>query len=418
MIKDEVRIVFAVNDLFIPPFGVALHSLIRHSDKNRRYKIFVLNEGIGSGHWKKVKSMEQPNITIESVNVSEWMREHRIPTVNHLSKETTYRLLIPVIFPQYEKVLYLDSDLLIRRDVAELFDMDLEDAVLGVSIARLFHWSYLYITEDLSLRAEEYFNCGVLVINNRLLREADICEKGMQMLEEKCYLNQDQDVLNILYQSSENIGKVKFIDGRWNVEWQHLNEEDTDVYIDAIREGSLDYVKNPFIIHYTGQKKPWNHPELELAEYFWQEAKETVFYEELLRLGIKQYIQEEKNAAKRLFERFIFPWKRVKSGEKVIIYGAGAMGHLFVKQLEVTKYAAVHAVCDKRYEEIHDMKELLTGPEDLCRLPEYPIIIALEKKKHADEVIEELTAKGIDRERMIWEEYGRELNGHNKGYDA
>lgn len=407
MMKDEVRIVFAVNDMFIPPFGVALHSLIRHSDRNRQYKIFVLNERIGSGHWKKVKSMEQPNITIESVNVSEWMREHKIPTVNHLSKETTFRLLIPNIFPQYEKVLYLDSDLLIRRDVAELYDMDLEEAIFGASIARLFHWSYLYITEDLSLKAEKYFNCGVLLINNRLLGESDISKKGMCMLEEKRYHNQDQDVLNILCQLPEYAGKVKFIDGRWNVEWQHLNEEDTDVYIDAVREGSLDYVKDPFIIHYTGRKKPWNHPELELAEYFWQEAKETVFYEEMLRLGIKQYIQEEQSAAERLFERFIFPWKRVEPGEKVIIYGAGSIGHLFVKQLKVTKYAEVHAVCDKRYEEINDIKELLTGPDNLGQLPDYPIVIAIEKKKNADEVIKELAAKGIDRNRLIWEEYGR-----------
>ena len=158
MMKDEVMIVFAINDQYIPPFGVALHSLIRHSDRNRSYKIFVLNEGIGSGHWKKVKSMEQPHVTVESVNVSEWMREHQIPTVNHLSKETTYRLLIPKLFPQYEKVLYLDSDLLIRRDVAELFDMDLEGAIFGASFARLFRWSYVYITEELSLKAEKYFN--------------------------------------------------------------------------------------------------------------------------------------------------------------------------------------------------------------------------------------------------------------------
>lgn len=410
MMKDEVRIVFAVNDQYIPPFGVALHSLIRHSDRNRSYKIFVLNEGIGSGHWKKVKSMEQSNVTVESVNVSEWMREHRIPTVNHLSKETTYRLLIPKLFPEYEKVLYLDSDLLIRRDMAELFDMDLEGAIFGASIARLFHWSYLYITEDLSLKAEEYFNCGVLMINNRLLRQSDISEKSMRMLEEKRYHNQDQDVINILCQLPENTGKVKFIDGRWNVEWQHLNEEDSDVYIDAVREGSLDYVNDPFIIHYTGAKKPWNHPELELAEYFWQEAKETVFYEEMLRLGIQQYIQEERTASERLFERFIFPWKRVESGGKVIIYGAGAIGRLFVKQLEATKYAEVHAVCDKRYEEMNDSKVLLTGPDKLCQLPDYPIVIAIEKKKIADEVIAELTSKGIERDRLIWEKYNRKEN--------
>lgn len=414
MMKDEVRIVFAINDQYIPPFGVALHSLIRHSDRNRFYKIFVLNEGIGSGHWKKVKSMEQPHVTVESVNVSEWMREHQIPTVNHLSKETTYRLLIPKLFPQYEKVLYLDSDLLIRRDVAELFDMDLEGAIFGASFARLFRWSYVYITEELSLKAEKYFNCGVLVINNRLLRETDISDKGMRMLEEKRYPTQDQDVLNILCQSPEHAGKVKFMDGRWNVEWHHLNEEDTDVYIDAAREGSLDYVNDPFIIHYTGAKKPWNHPELELAEYFWQEAKETVFYEEMLRLGIQQYIQEERTASERLFERFIFPWKRVESGGKVIIYGAGAIGRLFVKQLEATKYAEVHAVCDKRYEEIHDINARLTGPDKLCQLPDYPIVIAIEKKKTADEVIEELAAKGIDCGRLIWEEYSREQTGQDK----
>ena len=72
-----------------------------------------------------------PNISIRFLNVAQRMSKYRLVVGEHFSVETFFRLLIPELMPDYEKALYLDCDLIIKADVAELFDTDNQECYIA-----------------------------------------------------------------------------------------------------------------------------------------------------------------------------------------------------------------------------------------------------------------------------------------------
>ena len=89
----------------------------------------------------------------------------------------------------------------------------------------------------------------------------------------------DQCILNAVCKNS-----YVELEPSWNVEW-HLSFQTSDLKENLKTEDYLRYSKSfnkPFIIHYTSRIKPWNTPNLPLADRFWYYARQTIFYEEIL----------------------------------------------------------------------------------------------------------------------------------------
>ncbi len=383
-----VPVVFSANDKYAPYLGVTLYSLISHASKDREYRLHILTKDMNAHHKAKLKAMEQDNISIEFLDVTDRIKEFKIPTVKHLSEETAYRLLIDQIFPEYKKVLYLDCDIVVNQDVSLLYDENIEGVMLGASRANIMRNHLSYISEDLKVLPENYFNAGVLVINVEQFHKYGIGAKGLQMLVERRYLCQDQDVLNILCQ-----GKVRFLDGRWNVEWEYLTENGKEMYVDEVRKGYEKNLCNPFIVHFTSPVKPWEFPEYQLAEYFWRYARKTDFYEEILKVNFKR---------KEEAWEFLFPWSSVKPNSNIILYGGGTVGKTYLEQIEKTKYCTILAVCDTYPKKVKGIKLPLIGPDEINQFSYDLIVIAIEKEEIANQIIAGLKERGIKENVICW----------------
>ena len=141
---------------------------------------------------------------------------------------------------------------------------------------------------------------------------------------------------------------------------------------------------------------------MQLAECFWENARQTEFYEEILYLNRTNKVVE-KNA----FQRFIFPWKAVKPDENIILYGAGVVGRTFLEQIKQSKYCCVKAVCDANYEKITDLNIPVISVEDISDYKYDKIIIAIEKESVANEIMEILDMEGISKDKVFWSKYNR-----------
>lgn len=391
-----IPIVFAANDSYAPYLGVAISSLIRHASSENIYRIFILETDISIQHKKRMEDMQRKNVTITFRNVQEEISEWEIPQVNHLSPETTYRLLIDKIFPNYEKVVYLDTDLVILHDIADLYNEQLDDDILACSRARLVPDLAAYIKNQLDFPIADYFNPGVMLVNIPAFIRAGIGNRGLDMLSAKRYFTQDQDVLNLLCHH-----QVKYLDPRWNVEWGHLTGKSGDAVIDDVRQGSLEAVNDPYIIHYSTFCKPWAHPEIPLAEFFWEEARKTCFYEEIL-LRNSAVLREEED----IFRWFVFPWHLIQPRSNIILYGAGVVGNIFYEQLQRTQYANVVLVCDKSRVNLDNMHApTATLGEFLSRsdISYESIVIAVKRKSVANEIRQELLGGGIPEYKILWD---------------
>ena len=266
--RKEIPIFFSTDDNYIPYLDVAIASLIENASRSYQYRIIVLHTGLNAGNISKVKRNEIPGFSIDFINISKGVEKikARLKNVYHFSVVTYYRLFIASLFPEYDKVLYLDCDLVVLGDISELYHIDLGDNILGaapeqfVQNTREFR---LYAKKALGVDPDVYVNAGVLLMNLKEFRKNKIEEKFIELITEHDFdlLDPDQAYLNYLCN-----GKIHVLPNGWNKEPMPL-----------VCEGK----KN--IVHYALYKKPWQYDDVMDGEYFWHYAARSPFYDCICR---------------------------------------------------------------------------------------------------------------------------------------
>jgi lipopolysaccharide biosynthesis glycosyltransferase len=270
--ENQVTVVTASSNYYVLYFGVMLKSLLEKTALSRNYEIFILHTDVSEINQKKIKSMAKnyPNVFVNfyditmdiygfSFKCSEWVR--------HISNETFYRTLLHKIFSAYEKIIYLDSDEIVRADVADFFDVDLGDNLLCACLDLEFIGMYYLYSDskeytETILKIKEplkYFQGGVLLINIREFRKTFSDYELAERAVSHKYRRVDQDTLNAACHGRA----VMFAGMAWNVMVQHKWDR-----IKTIKQAPYDISKqyfmarkNPKIIHYASVEKPWLNPE-------------------------------------------------------------------------------------------------------------------------------------------------------------
>jgi lipopolysaccharide biosynthesis glycosyltransferase len=235
--------------------------------------------------------MSEKNITIEFVDITQQMEDlqGKLPIRDYYSKTTYYRLFVPKMFPEYDKIIYLDSDIIVKGDISEFFEYELGDAYVGAANDQLIQQIDVfgeYAEQVLGISRNAYFNAGVLLMNCHALRANDFLGKFIELLNTYTFVvAQDQDYLNVICRD-----RVKWIPIKWNLE--------------ASSEVSLPE-EEICLIHYNMAAKPWNNEECCLGGYFWKYAEKTSVYEEIKK-GLDEYTPEEQeidaDTTEQLFE--------------------------------------------------------------------------------------------------------------------
>ena len=134
MVK-EIPIFFSTDDNYISYLDVAICSLIANASRDFKYRIIILNTGLREENISKVKRNEKSGVKIDFVDISRDIEQikSKFKDVYHFSIVTYYRLFIASLFPQYDKVIYLDCDLVVLGDISELYCIELGDNILGAA---------------------------------------------------------------------------------------------------------------------------------------------------------------------------------------------------------------------------------------------------------------------------------------------
>ena len=128
----EIPVFFAVDDSYCPFLAVALQSLTDNASEENMYAIRVLYTDISMDNQRQLLQYEKSNVRITFDNLSSHIEkiEDKLFTRDYYSKTTYFRLFIPDLYPQYDKALYLDSDIVILDDIAELYGINLGNALV------------------------------------------------------------------------------------------------------------------------------------------------------------------------------------------------------------------------------------------------------------------------------------------------
>ncbi|MFR0578938.1 DUF4422 domain-containing protein [Bifidobacterium thermophilum] len=287
-----VPVVFAADNNYVPQLTTTIYSAMTNANPDRYYDVTVLQKDIA---WENQERMRQfllgkfKNMNLRFADVSREISGYDLTTSNaHISIETYYRFLIQKALPFYDKVLYLDSDIVINGDIAQLYDTELGDNLLA-AVHDIDYQGNLnmndgkrlkYTNEKLHMKHPfQYFQAGVLVLNTKEMRKAYSIKQWLDYASDPDFIYNDQDVLNAHCE-----GRVVFLDWSWNVVHDCANRV-ANVFSFAPNDSYDAYIasrKDPKIIHYAGFEKPWVKPDCDFAPVYWSYARQTPFYEQLI----------------------------------------------------------------------------------------------------------------------------------------
>jgi len=284
-VAKVIPVVFAGNEAYLYYAAVAIQSIYENSSEAYLYDINIfVDETVSENMRKRLGSLEYSNLKITLWDMRNTFDGIDLYSVGHYSRQMYYRWLIPEVLSKYDKVLYLDCDIVVNRDIARLYDITLGENY-AAAVPNFLRDSLInHVQNRLGLPLAEYYNSGVLVINCRKWIEQRLKSRCIECLQSyEKLVCPDQDVLNVVCK-----GKILTLDDRWNFQWHHQ-------FPDA-RKGKfvLDYQKRydrlaseiPWLVHFTSQVKPWKNPEKACAEFFWKYCRGSGFYEAVLFKGI------------------------------------------------------------------------------------------------------------------------------------
>lgn len=295
--ENNILIFMSSDDYYVPYLGTLLYSIIKNSSKEFNYDLVVLTQNIKEKNKNRLKALaiDKNNVSIRFFNVAQFVKNKNFNTENY-ALETYYRLFASEIFIHYEKGLYLDSDMVVNTDIAQLFQENIDEYFLA-AIRDYDEMGHVRRKDD---DWDEYlknyvgikdlyspFQGGVLLINLYKFRQENISDILIKKATSKSYRIADQDVLNLCCEN-----KVHYVDPAWDIMVDNNNKKEEIFSYSPIRfyKEYLEAVKNPKIVHFCGWPKPWFEPESDMAEYFWKYARETPFYENILERMMKTYL--------------------------------------------------------------------------------------------------------------------------------
>ncbi|GBG95263.1 lipopolysaccharide biosynthesis glycosyltransferase [Ligilactobacillus salitolerans] len=278
--QREVPIFFSIDDKYAPYLSVALLSLIDNSSPENLYKIHVLYQTLSETNRNKISALVafQPNISLVFISLKDDLYERLGKDQNTLRADYQtltiyYRLFIADMFPQYDKGIYLDADIVVNQDIAELYRLPLEDRLVGVvQDAFISHDPVAsnYAEQAVGVNHEKYFNSGVLLLNLTKLRTTNFSTHFLKLMNQFHFqlIAPDQDYLNAICSQ-----QLLLLENKWNYQ----------------TEFPLP-VEEPVVIHYNLFGKPWCYDEVPYGYLFWKYAKDSAFLPEINQIK-DSYVQ-------------------------------------------------------------------------------------------------------------------------------
>ena len=246
----RIPTLFCINKTYAQHAAVCIVSLLENNADLEFDLLVVTTEPLGTaGDQLRRTILPYRNSTLRIAEFND-TASINLPLGGHYAKETYVRLWLADFFAaDINRILYLDSDMVVVGSIAELWKTDIRDAVLGaVTIPGSTRCAPCGVPE-----AFGYFQAGVLVINLEKWRELDIpslLSRWINQNYEKI-VDVDQDVLNAcLYDRRHPLPYI------WNVIVPfYFNYHPlliSDAEIRATR-------RNARIIHFNGPSKPWHY---------------------------------------------------------------------------------------------------------------------------------------------------------------
>lgn len=307
--KTDAAICLVSSEQYSPFAAVTIASIVANAKDDRNYDLVVFSSDMTEDTQKRIRTLERKNVSIRIIDIMPFVKGLDFYTCCNVSANTYYRLLAPDIFAAYDKILYIDSDTVVNRDLGDLFALDLKDnymaaaldtrAVSFVTRQNPLEEEIVHFKDQLGLKnIAKYYQGGVALYN--LVKMREDFEPGFLIKEAttRNYRYMDQDLTNVLFE-----GKTLELPSNWNVMVSDhygrvFEAEMSPEGVSAYAAARLD----PWIVHYLTQMMPCVNEVTDMEEYFWKYARISPFYDELLGMLMKTEAEKYRREARARVE--------------------------------------------------------------------------------------------------------------------
>lgn len=301
-----IDIALITDENYLNQVIITITSLRLNSNKNKNYNIYVLCNNVAPEKQNLIKDYSNDNIKISTIDAQDYIKQ--LPKFKndnwHVTKSALIKFYLPEIFKDLDKILYLDSDILILKDLYELTNTDIDNYYLGAvkdGFTKLINKEYLLRHK---IETDEYFNSGVMVLNLKKMREDNVSEKLIDYkINNRKTFCMDQDALNAI------LGKnLKLLSYRYNLQITPFEDNTFDgfckLYNDYYAKNNKEALKKTYIMHFADNKKPWIYNRgkySKLYKQYWQKAKLGQKFPKLREITVKPVLRKIMITIKFLF---------------------------------------------------------------------------------------------------------------------
>ncbi len=319
--QELINVALSTDDNYACHTAAAIASVLYNANKSDRLHFFIMGNISKKvqNNFRKLKKIKQFEITFFPVDESKLEFLKKVNISSHVSLATYYKLFMPDFFPNIDKMLWLDSDLIVLKSLKDFWDIDIEDYYFGAvpDIATIKYTQRLETPPGF-----DYVNTGTFLMNLKNMRKENALS---HMID---YIENNYQKLNVADQCIINgsfYNKIKIIEHQWN--FYHEFYKDFYNFRDYKYENTEEYARalqSPGVIHFVGPQKPWIqstvHP---YKREYWKYLRKTAWasnYRQYVSNQIKiifskLFYTKENEYCKTYFALRFRIWKKLKNRE-------------------------------------------------------------------------------------------------------
>ena len=244
-----IPIVFALDDGYAMPTAVAITSLLENKNKETFYKIYLLTPGLSENHYKKLKSFDGKGCSINIIENKDALKNFHA-NLEKVTSTDYFRLILPS-FIKEEKVIALDGDLLVLDDLNELYNIDLEENIIGGCYFRPHDvYNREYVQNTLGLDEGKRINIGVMLMDLKKIKENALDKEFVKHIGR--FKVMSEDIINYVCKN-----KIKYLPLKYNYNLHFYKYK--KLLKNCPKHSEKEYKeaeKHPTVFHYT-LEKPW-----------------------------------------------------------------------------------------------------------------------------------------------------------------
>lgn len=233
---NKINICLACDNNYSMYAGVVIASILNNASSTDNLCIYILDGGISEERKQEIltlKLIKDCDILFIPVDEALYEEYKKVKTLSHISFATFYRLKLPSMLPNVNRIIYLDCDMVVLTSLKDLYDTDIGS-------------NYIAGCEDIGAKKlftkyKGYVNAGMLLFDLDKMRKENV---------EKIFLDYTVANINNLKHSDQDIinyackGHIYILDDKWNVQSSNFTNRSS-------------YIHKPSIIHFIAKRKPW-----------------------------------------------------------------------------------------------------------------------------------------------------------------